>query len=108
MDETRFKLIIIIVSEGKADKVVKVAHSAGASGATIINGHGAAVRLFLGVSIDPEKELVLIVLEEEKAKAVIETIAQEMELANPNKGLAFMLSLDQVFGLSPASEDERD
>jgi len=106
MDDTRYKLIVTIVNEGKSGKVIEVAHRVGASGATILAGHGAAVRLFLGISIDPEKELVIMVVEEEKAQAVIETIAEEMELDNPHKGLAFMLSLDQVFGFSTAKEDE--
>ena len=106
MDETQYKLIVTIVSQGKADKVIKVAHNAGASGATIINGHGAAVKLFLGISIDPEKELVLIVEEEEKAKKVIKAIAEEMELVSPHKGIAFMFSVDQVFGFNETTEDE--
>jgi len=106
MDETKYKLIVTIVNEGRSNKVIEVAHDAGASGATVVAGHGAAVRLFLGISIDPEKELVLMVIEEEKAQAVIETIVQELELEDPHRGLAFMLSLDQVFGYSAAKEDE--
>ena len=106
MDETRYKLIVTIVNQGKSGKVIDVAHDAGASGATVVNGHGAKVRFFLGLGLDPEKELVIIVIEEEKAQTVIEAITRGMELESPHKGLTFMLSLDQIYGFNASIEDE--
>jgi len=101
-----YKLIVTIVSKGKAGRVVDVAHEAGASGGTILLGHGAAVRLLLGISIDPEKEIVLTVIGEDKLQEVLDAISFEMELDSPNKGLAFVLSLDRVVGFSETTEDE--
>jgi nitrogen regulatory protein PII len=99
METASYKLIVTIVSKGKANKVVDAAHHAGASGATVLLGHGAAVQLFLGIKVDPEKELVLTIVEAEKAQRVINAISEEMNLQNPHQGLAFMLSLDQVVGI---------
>jgi len=100
METSSYKLIVTIVSKGKANKVVDVAHDAGASGATILFGHGAAVQLLLGITVDPEKELVFTIIEDFKAQTVLDAISNKMELESPHKGLAFMLSLDQVVGIN--------
>ncbi|MCL2766697.1 MAG: P-II family nitrogen regulator [Peptococcaceae bacterium] len=94
------KLIVTIVNKGKSGKVLDVSHKAGAVGGTVIYGHRAAVRLLLGISIDPEKEIVLTLIEEAKARTVIDAIAKELDLDQPNKGIAFILDLDHVVGLS--------
>lgn len=99
-----YKLIITIVNKGKAGKVIDVSNKAGAVGGTILFGHGAAVRLLLGISVEPEKEIVLTVIEENKAQAVLDAISTEMELAESNKGIAFVVSLDQVVGIKEKSE----
>ena len=106
MEPLIYKLIVTIVGKGKANKVVDAAHQAGATGATILYGHGSAVHLFLGISIDPEKEIVFTIVEEGKTQAVLEVISREMELEHPNKGIAFVLSLDQVAGIHRSVDDE--
>jgi len=97
--EQNYKLIITIVHKGKAEKVIEVSRKAGATGGTILAGHGAAVRLLLGISVEPEREIVLTLMEESKVQAVIEALEQEMDLREPHKGIAFILSLDRVVGL---------
>ena len=94
-----YKLIVTIVNKGKAGKVVDVSNKAGAFGGTTLFAHGAAVRLLLGISIEPEKEIVLTVIEESKAQTVLDAIVTELELTEANKGIAFVLSLDQVVGI---------
>jgi nitrogen regulatory protein PII len=99
MEPDSYKMIVTIVNKGKAGKVVDISHQAGAVGGTIIPGHGAAVRLMLGVNIEPEKEIVLTLIDADKVQTVLEAIVQEMELNEPNKGIVFVLSLDQVTGI---------
>jgi len=97
-----YKLIITIVNKGKGEKIADITHHAGIEGGTILSGRGTAVRLMLGISIEPEKEIVLTLVEEAKAQAVLDTIVNEMELTEPHRGIAFMLSLDRVVGLNKA------
>ncbi|MCL2889206.1 MAG: hypothetical protein FWE65_02150 [Eggerthellaceae bacterium] len=106
--EGRYKLIVSIVSKGKSDKVVDLAQSAGASVVTVLLGHGASVQLLLGITIDPEKEIILIIAEEEKAQDVIMAIADELERESPLSGISFMLSLDQVVGCCKAKDEDED
>jgi hypothetical protein len=99
MEQNSYKLIITIVSKGKSGKVIDVSQRAGAVGGTIIYGHGASVRLLLGISIEPEKDIVLTLIEESKVQVVMDALVKEMELNEPNKGVSFVLSLDQAVGL---------
>ena len=60
-----FDLIVTIVNRGFSDYVVDTAREAGATGATIITGRGTSIHetdKFLGISIQPEKELVLVLV----------------------------------------------
>lgn len=100
MGSDAYKLIVTIVNRGKAEKVVDVSHQAGAEGGTILEARGTAVRLLLGISIEPEKEIVLTLIEKDKAQTVLDAIVKEVELNEPNKGIAFMISLDQVVGIN--------
>ena len=95
-----YKLIVTIVNRGKAEKVVDVSHRAGAEGGTILSGRGTAVRLLLGISIEPEKEIVLTLIEKDKAQTVLDAIVEEAALNEPNRGISFMISLDQVVGIN--------
>lgn len=100
MELEEYKLIVTIVNKGKAEKVVDVSQRAGAEGGTIFFGRGTAVRLLLGISIEPEKEIVLTLIEKDKAQTVLDAIVKEARLDEPNKGIAFVISLDQVVGIS--------
>jgi len=99
VEQDGYKLIITVVNKGKAEKVLDVAHRAGSVGGTILFGHGAAVRLLLGICVEPEKDIVLTLIEEDKVQAVLDAFVLELELNEPNKGIAFVVSLDKVVGL---------
>ncbi|WP_347490626.1 P-II family nitrogen regulator [Desulfoscipio sp. XC116] len=95
-----YKLIVTIVNKGKGEKVANITHHAGAEGGTILFGRGTAVRLLLGISIEPEKDIVLTLIEKDKARTVLDAIVEKMDLNEPNRGIAFILPLDQVVGIN--------
>ena len=99
MKEKSYKLIMVVVSKGKASKVVDITTKAGADGGTILFGHGAAVRLMLGISVEPEREIVVTLVEEDKVQVVVHDLENELELNEPHKGIVFVLSVDQAIGL---------
>ena len=66
MDERKsaYALIITIVNRGYSDDVMDAARDAGARGGTVMYAHGAGLNeteSFFGISIHPEKEMILIV-----------------------------------------------
>ena len=72
--QRKFDLIITVVNRGFTDDVMHAAKSAGATGGTIMHARGTGIHeaeRFFGVSIQPEKELVLILIEREKKQDVM-------------------------------------
>jgi len=63
-DQQATKMIMAIVQRGRADQAVKGALRSGAQAATVFFGRGMGVRErlgFLGLAIQPEKEVIVIV-----------------------------------------------
>jgi hypothetical protein len=98
------KLIVTIVSKGNGELVAKTACNAGARGGTVIPGHGLAVKLMLGISVEPEKEIVLTIIDEEQVQTIQDAILKEIDLTQPNKGISFVVSLDSVIGINKGTD----
>lgn len=97
-----YQIINTIVEKGQAERVIDAAVSAGSRGGTIINGRGSSIhetaRLF-GMTIEPEKEIVLILAPVEDVKRIVDTIYEEMDLQAPGNGVVFVQDLARVRGL---------
>lgn len=101
-NDKQFDLIITIVNRGFADDVVDAARSAGAEGGTIMYGRGTGVHehvKFFGITIEPEKEVVLILILSEKKQAVMEAICNKAGLLTPGKGISFSMPVDDAVGI---------
>ncbi|MFD1361295.1 P-II family nitrogen regulator [Lentibacillus salinarum] len=98
-----YDLIITIVNRGDSEKVVDATRKAGAEGGTILHGRGTGVhekaKLF-NIMIEPEKEMILTLIDREKTSDVLKTINEEAELKKPGKGVAFVLEVDSTVGIS--------
>ena len=102
MEKSNKALIYTIVSEGYYEDVMTAAKKAGASGGTLIKGRGLHTKestKVLGISIDPEKEIVLIIVDEDKKIDVMEAINKKVGLNTDGKGICFSLPIDTVIGL---------
>ncbi len=53
-----------------------------------------------GITIEPEKEIVLTLIEREKTNEVLQTIVKEAGLDRPGKGIAFVVEVERVAGIS--------
>ena len=95
------ELIVTIVNKGDAERAVEASKKAGAEGGTIVFGRGTGghneVKLF-GITIEPEKELVLTLVDRKKTAKVLDAIAKEMDLDQPGKGIAFVLNVGKIAG----------
>lgn len=97
------ELIIAIVNKGRSDSVIEASQKAGASGGTIITGRGSGVHekaVLFGIAIEPEKEIILIVSEKEKTKEILNSIVEETKLNDEGRGIAFVLPVEKVYGLT--------
>jgi nitrogen regulatory protein PII len=95
-------LIVTIIRKGWADRVVKASKEAGAEGATVVIGRGTGIheqRMLLGIPIEPEKELVLTIIQRHKTEQVLEAIIKAGELEKPATGIAFVLEVKKAVGI---------
>ena len=99
--EKKYHLVITIVLEGHLEQVMNAAKRVGASGGTVIRGRGLgnkeAFKLF-GFEIEPGRELVLNVVEEDIKNKVMEEITKEVGIKTPGKGVCIALPIDSTLG----------
>ena len=103
-----FQLIVTIVNTGDAQKVIKAAADAGAEGGTILNGRGTGVneqQTFMNFTIDPEKDMILTLVPSSYTDKVINSIEQAVDLNAPGRGIAFLIDVENVFGVNHSSLD---
>lgn len=104
-----YKLIGAILPKGSTGKVMDAAREAGAEGGTILLARGTGVheaRRFFGLSVSSERELLLILVEEEKVRGVLDAIVDSGRLDEPARGVAFLLSVDEVTGIVHRESNE--
>lgn len=101
--EKGYELIFVIVNSGYVDLVMTAAKGQGATGGTVLNGRGTgneAMEKFFGITIQPEKEIVLIIVPKEIKDNVLKAIYRDAGLESRGQGIAFSLPVDEVVGLS--------
>jgi len=103
MEASNQHLIVTIVNEGYAEKVMNEAKKAGATGGTTLSGRGLehekAIK-FLNISIEPEKDIVLILSPTDKKNNIMNMIVESCGLKTPGTGICFSLPVDNVVGLN--------
>lgn len=103
-----FQLIVTIVNTGDSQKVIKAAADAGAEGGTILNGRGTGVnerQTFMNFTIDPEKDVILTLVPASFTDKVVTSIEQAVDLNAPGRGIAFLIDVENVFGVNHSSLD---
>lgn len=97
-----YKLIITIMNNGFSDQAIKAAKDAGANGGTLIHARSLSseeITKFLGISIQPEKEILVILSKDENTKDIMIEIINSVGIKTPGKAMCFSLPVDDVIGL---------
>ncbi len=100
--EEGYELILTIVNKGWSEKVIKVGRQAGAQGATVLHARGSGlheITSFLGIAIEPEKELVLNVVPVAMSETIVSAIFDAINLKDPGTGISMVIPLRGVTGL---------
>ena len=96
-------MIVVVVNKGFASDVMDVARANGAAGGTILSGKGTGgekARQFFSISLQTEKEVVLILVKEEIRAEIMRAVAKEFGLDSPGKGIVFSLPVEETIGLN--------
>lgn len=96
------ELITVIANAGYAEDVMDYARKAGAAGGTILHGRGTAKEedsTFFGLTIVPEKDIILILAPSEKSRQILEAIRTAECLQKPGMGIAFCTPVEKFVPL---------
>ena len=102
MTEQKYEAVMCIVNSGFSEQVMEAAKKAGAGGGTVMNARGTAnkeAETFFHINIEPEKEIVVIIVSSDIKDDVLKNIYDEVGISTPGKGIAFSLPVDNVVGI---------
>jgi nitrogen regulatory protein PII len=96
-------LIVSIVRKGWGSTVLEASVKAGARGGTVLFARGAGINeqeKIFGMSIEPEKEIVLTITPSGQVETILQEIVRAAELNETGRGIAFVLPVDRVVGVA--------
>ena len=99
--KTQYELIITIVNKDYAANLMEAAREVGAKGGTILNARGAGgheVEKLFGLTIQQEKEVVLILTSVDHKVEIMKAIIEATGLNTPGRGICFSLPVEDVIG----------
>lgn len=100
--EMDYHLIFVISNQGYSEDVMDAAREAGAGGGTMLHARGvgaAGMEKFFGISIAPEKEILLIVSATETTSAIMANIARKAGIESDAHAVSFSLPVTAVNGM---------
>ena len=90
--------LFIIVNAGFNEQIIDLVQDCGAKGATIIPGRGTGAKFttFLGMHYEPEREIILSVLKQDIAIAIMQGVKEKFGQATPTNGICFTLPVEDA------------
>ena len=107
-EQIAYNLIIIISNRGYSDEVMESARAAGASGGTILHARGggsAGMEKFFGVTVAPDKEMMLIVAKEKDTDNIMAGIAKDNGPESDAACVSFAIPVSHVNGIRDYTEE---
>ncbi len=102
--------IFCIVNSGFSDAVMDAAKKFGARGGTVINARGTASKdteTFFHITIQPEKEIVMILVPKNIKDDVLHALYKEVGLDTAGQGIAFSVPVESVVGLADGANEQK-
>ena len=106
-----YECVVSIVNHGYTDLVMEAARGAGARGGTVLSGHGTSnrdVTEFFGVTITPEKDVVLILVPSAIRDKILSAINTGAGMSTRGMGISFAIPVYDVVGLVKPGEEGLD
>ena len=107
MTENKYTMVAAIVDQGHGEEVMNAARSEGARGGTVIHGRQVGDETavnFWGISLQDEKEIVMIITDEEHKLPIMKVISRECGVKTEAKGFVVSLPIDRVIGINDFDE----
>ncbi len=108
--EFKHEVIFCIVNAGFSEAVMDSARQVGARGGTVLHASGTAnteAEKMFGISIQPEKDIVMILVATELKDTVLHALYNDVGLKTAGQGIAFALPVDGVVGLTQFAPEQK-
>lgn len=102
-NQVNCSMIVVVANRGFSEDVMDVARANGAAGGTILSGRGTGgekAKSFFKISLQEEKEVVLILVKEEIRAEIMKAIGREFGMDSPGRGIIFSLPVEDTLGLT--------
>lgn len=99
---SKFEAVMCIVNSGFSDTAMDAAKKVGARGGTVMHARGTAPKeaeKIFNVTIQPEKEIVMIIIPTELKKDVLNALYESVGTTTQAQGMVFALPVDEVVGI---------
>ena len=111
MKNNKYEVIICVVNSGFSEAVMDAAREVGARGGTVIRARGTAnleAEKLFGIAIQPEKEIVMILIESKLKNDILHALYNAVGLNTPGQGIAFTMPVDDVVGLTDFTSFDKE
>ena len=102
MAGSEYYMIMAIVNQGFSEEVMNAARPVGASGGTVFHSRrigSAEAMKFWKISVQEEREVVIILAAKDDKQAIMEAIGQKCGMQSKAQGMVMSLPVDGVVGL---------
>lgn len=100
--ENGYSAVVAIVNQGFSEEVMNAARPMGASGGTVFHSRrigSEEAQKFWGISIQQEREVVLILVEREKKKEIMQAVNKACGMQSEARGVVLSFPVDEIIGL---------
>lgn len=106
--ETSMKALYIIINAGYSDEIMEIIRAAGAPGGTIVHarGEGAQHHSFLGITLDYEQEMVIIITDNDTAYKIMAHVDEQAGRKTDIHGICYIMPVESAVGLSKSEQVE--
>ena len=97
-----YDLIVTVANRGFTDEIMEAARSAKAAGGTALHARRVGVKeaeSFFGVTIQPEKEVILILTPSENRQDIMRAVTERWGLSSKAKAVVFSLPVIDAVGV---------
>jgi hypothetical protein len=103
--DSNIKALFIIVNAGYTNEVMEIARKAGATGGTVLKARGGGKKheVFMGISVDSEKEIILCIVDEETAEKIMAAEKESTGISTPAHCICFTMPIDSIIGTNVSS-----
>lgn len=102
LNDAEYALVVSVANQGYSEDIIAAARAEGARGGTVIHARSSGadgLASFMGITVQPEKELVFILAERVHRRAILQAIGRDFGLKTRAQGYVLSIPVDSVAGL---------